>query len=212
MLVLSLSFFFLYFSRSVFFVPEFSQRCLLCLCSSLRASRSIFDPFIGRALSHGSISPFPFMDTQWVVGSKMRRSWARGSKRRRLKRYLRPADKFIPSRERRDTGMHLYRELSVRRVAGYRGGSSREKLPMDVSSKDPLTPPSQLSLCLKLPPFHRDTDATFADKPLESGILMLYGNARRHRHIGGGGNRGNGNQKAFIIFVTYSGVRADRPP
>lgn len=58
---------------------------------------------------------------------------------------------------------------------------------MDVSSKDPLTLPltlSELSLCLKLPPFHRDTDATFADKPLESGILMLYGNARRHRHIG----------------------------
>lgn len=84
MLVPPLSLFLSHLFLPFFFFPESSQRCLLCLCSSLRAFRSIFDPFIGRALSHGSISSFPFMDTQWVVGSKMRRSWVRGSKRRRL--------------------------------------------------------------------------------------------------------------------------------
>lgn len=56
--LLFLSLFLLYSFLCVFFIPESSQRCLLCLCSSLRAFRSIFDPFIGRALSLESISPF----------------------------------------------------------------------------------------------------------------------------------------------------------
>lgn len=35
---------------------------------------------------------------------------------------------------------------------------------------------------------------------------MLYGNARPAPAYRRDGNRGNGNQKAFIIFVTYSVV------
>lgn len=104
---------------------------------SLQTFHSIFDPSTGRALSHGSIFFFPFMDTRWVgsekIQSKTGRSWTRETER---KRYLRPTNKFIPSRERCDIGMHLYRRLGKMRC---QIDTAREKLPMDVSFKDPLS-------------------------------------------------------------------------
>lgn len=38
---------------------------------SLQTFRSIFDPSTGRALSHGLIFLFPFMDTRWVGSRKI---------------------------------------------------------------------------------------------------------------------------------------------
>lgn len=104
---------------------------------SLQTFCSIFDPSTGRALSHGSIFLFPFMDTRWVgsgkIQSKTGRFWTRETER---KRYLRPANKFIPSRERCDIGVHLYRRLGKMRC---QIDTAREKLPMDVSFKEPLS-------------------------------------------------------------------------
>lgn len=58
---------------------------------------------------------------------------------------------------------------------------------MDVSSKDPRTPPPVALLVSQAPAVPPRYRRHFRRQPLESGILMLYGNARRHRHIGEAG-------------------------
>lgn len=144
------------------YVTESPRHCLPCvfLC---RSKPSIWSLILRDARYHTDrSSPFP----SWRCGWDRKRSnpWTRETERNRLfKRYLRLADKFIPSRERRDIGMHLYRRLGKIRC---QIGAAREKLPMDVSFKDP--PPAYLAhpalfLSQVLPLFHGDTDATFAD-------------------------------------------------
>lgn len=125
---------------------------------------SIFDPSMGRALSRGSIfspvSPYGHpMGRREEIGSRTR-SLKREKRRnwRRLEWYLRPADKFTPSREKRDTGMHLYRARVPVKIRRCRcRGAAREKLPIDVSAKNSLPTPKCKSLCLK---FSRVTDET----------------------------------------------------
>jgi len=75
------------------------------------------------------------MDTRWVEIGKNPIQDEKDT-RDRTKPTLRAADKFIPSRERRDIGMHLYRRLGKIRC---QIGTAREKLPMDVSFKNPLS-------------------------------------------------------------------------
>lgn len=90
------------------------------------------------------------------------------------------------SREMRHRHAFISQALGETRCRISRG-SSREKLPMDASSKDspshsPLIRSTLLvSQAPAIPPRYR---RHFRRQPLESGILMLYGNARRHRHIG----------------------------
>jgi len=80
-------------------------------------------------------SPFhPWTPNGWEserIQSRTRRTQEDGTKPT-----LRAADKFIPSRERRDIGMRLYRRLGKIRC---QIGTAREKLPMDVSFKNPLS-------------------------------------------------------------------------
>jgi hypothetical protein len=94
--------------------------------------------------------------------------------------------------------MHLYRRAQVRPAPDIEAPRAREKLPMDV----PLPPLRRgarpflcrvlaaqpallLSQAVAVPPRYR---RHFRRQPLESGILMLYGNARRHPwRIGGAG-------------------------
>lgn len=149
-------------------------RCLPSTSSS-GFLRSIFDPSVGRALSHGSISPFPFMDTRWRAAvSRGRSNSGRGPEREGRIDWN---DIF----GRLTNSFHLARDATPACI--YIAGSaryalpdieaSREKLPMDVSSEEEEEEAARATVSLsllsfplsqRLPLLHRrDTDATFAD-------------------------------------------------